>query len=75
MSDVNDKASKETTDLVVEFLNHSKSKANGPNNYLAWAGAMHTTMGVRYGPKAMVFTGKVPYVVSRSRSQRYASSK
>ena len=41
----------------------NKGKANGPNNYLAWAGAMHTTMGARYGPMARVFTDQEPYVV------------
>ena len=49
MSVANDKVSKEATGLVVEFLIPDKGKANGPNNYLAWAGAMHTTMGARYG--------------------------
>ena len=56
MSAANDKESKEATGLVVEFLSPNKGKANGPNNYLAWAGAMHTTMGARYGPMARVFT-------------------
>ncbi len=50
MSAANDKASKEATGLVMEFLSPNKDKANGPNNYLAWAGAMHTTIGARYGP-------------------------
>ena len=63
MSTANDKESKEATGLVVEFLSPNKGKANGPNNYLAWAGAMHTTMGARYGPMARVFTDQVPYVV------------
>ena len=63
MSAANDKESKEATGLVVEFLSPNKGKANGPNNYLAWAGAMHTTMGARYGPMARVFTDQVPYVV------------
>jgi hypothetical protein len=55
MSADNDKASKEATGLVVEFLSPNKSKANGPNNYLVWADAMNTTMGARYGPMARVF--------------------
>ena len=44
-------------------LKSQQGKANGPSSYLAWAGAMHTTMGARYGPKAKVFTDQVPYVV------------
>ena len=44
-------------------MSPNKGKANGPNSYLAWAGAMHTTMGARYGPSAMVFTDKVTYVM------------
>ncbi len=63
MSAANDKASKETTGLVVEFLSFNKGKANGPNNYLAWAGKKHTTMGARDGPMARVFNDQVPYVV------------
>ena len=35
MNPANDKASKEATDLVVEFLNTNKDVANGPENYLA----------------------------------------
>jgi len=52
----NDKAPKEATGLVVEFSSPNKGKANGQNNYLTWAGEMHTTMGARYGPMARVFT-------------------
>jgi hypothetical protein len=63
MSAANDKVSKEATGFVVEFLSPNKGKANGPNNYLAWAGAMHTNMGARYGPMARVLTDQVPYVV------------
>ena len=63
MSAANDKVSKETTGLVVEFLSPNKGKANGPNNYLAWAGAMYTTIGARYGPMARVFADQVPHVV------------
>ena len=63
ISAANDKASNEATGLVVEFLNPNKGKANGPNNYLAWAGAMYTTMGARYGPRVRVFTDQVPHVV------------
>jgi hypothetical protein len=63
MSAANDKVSKEATGLVVEFLSTNDGKANGPNNYLAWAGAMHTPMGARYGPMARVFNDQVPYVV------------
>ncbi len=63
MSDANDKVSKDTTGLVPEFLSPNKGKVNGPNNYLAWAGAMHTTMGARYGPMTRVFADQVPYVV------------
>ncbi len=47
----------------MEFLSPNKGKANGPNNYLVWAGAMHTTMGARYGPIATIFNDKVSYVV------------
>ncbi len=61
MSAANDKASKEATGLVVGLLSPNKDKANGPNKYLAWAGAMHTTMGARYGPMARVFNDNVPY--------------
>ncbi len=53
-SAADDKVSKESTDLVVEFFSPNKGKVNGPNNYLAWAGAMHTTMGARYGLIARV---------------------
>ncbi len=63
MSAVNDKVSKEASGLVVEFLSPKTGKANGSNNYLAWAGAMHTIIGARYGPIAMVFTDHVAYVV------------
>ncbi len=63
MSGANDKASKEATGLVMEYLSPNKGKANVSINYLDWAGAMHTTMGARYGLMAMVFTGQVPYVV------------
>ena len=63
MSAANDKVSKEAMGLVVEFLSPNKGKANGPNNYLAWAGAMHTTMGARHGPMARVFADQVPYVL------------
>ncbi len=45
------------------FLIATKGKANRPNNYLAWAGAMHSTTGARYGPMAKVFTDQVSYVV------------
>jgi hypothetical protein len=48
---------------MVEFFSLNKDKANRPSSYLAWAGAMHTTMGARYGPMAMVFNDQVPYVV------------
>ena len=48
---------------MVEFLSPNKGKANEPNNYLAWAGAIHATMGARYGQMARVFTDQVPYVV------------
>jgi len=44
MSIANDKSSTEATCLVVEFLSHDKGKVNGPNIYLAWAGAMHIIM-------------------------------
>jgi hypothetical protein len=47
----------------MEFLSPNKAKANGPNNNLAWAGAMHTTMGARYGQKARVFNDQLPYVM------------
>ena len=40
MSAANDKVSKEATSLVAEFLSPNKGKVNGPNNYLAWAGAI-----------------------------------
>ena len=50
MSAANDKVSKEVTGLEVEVLSPHKDKANRPNNYLAWAGAMYTTMGARYRP-------------------------
>ena len=63
MSAANDKVSKEATGLVVEFLIPNTGKANRPNNYLAWVGAMHTPMGARYGPMAKVFINQVPYVV------------
>ncbi len=63
MSAANDKMSKEATGLVVKFLSPNKGKANGPNNYLVWAGAIHTTTGARYGPMARVFADQVPYVV------------
>ena len=63
MSAANDKAPKEATGLVVEFVSLNKGKANGPNINLAWAGAMHTTTGASYGPIGMVFTDQVPYVV------------
>ena len=56
MSAANDKVSKDATALVMEFLSPNKGKANGPNNYLAWAGAMHTTLGALYGPMDRVFT-------------------
>jgi len=49
---------------VVDFLSPNKGKANGPNNYLAWAGAMHNTMGARYSPMARVFNDQVPCVVN-----------
>ncbi len=60
MSTDNDKVSKEVTGLVVEFLSPNKGRANGPNNYHARAGAMHTAMGARYDPMARVFTDQVP---------------
>jgi hypothetical protein len=63
MSAATDKASKEATGLVVEFLSPSKGKASGLNNYLDWAGAIHSTMGARYGPMARVFNDQVPYVL------------
>ena len=63
MSAANDEVTKEATGLEVKFLSPNKGKANGPNNYLVWAGAMHTTMGARYGPVARVFTDQVPYAV------------
>ncbi len=63
MSAANDKVSKEATGFVVEFLSPNKGKVNGPNNDLAWVGAMHTTMGARYGPMVRVFTDQVPHVV------------
>jgi hypothetical protein len=63
MSAANDKASKEATGLVEEFLSPNKGKANGPNNYLAWAGEIHTTMGARYGLMARVCNDQVPYAV------------
>ncbi len=44
-------------------MSPKKSKANGPNNYLAWVGAMRTTMGARYRPMARVFNDQVPYAV------------
>ncbi len=62
MSAANDKMSKEAMGLVVEFLSPNKGKLNGTNNYFAWAAAMHTTLGARYGPMARVFTDQVPYV-------------
>ena len=63
MSAANDKVSKEAMGLVVELLSPNKVKFNGTNNYVAWAAAMHTTLGARYGPMAKVFTDQVPYVV------------
>ena len=63
MSAANDKVPKEATGHVVEFLSPNKGKANGPSNYLAWAGEMHTTMGARYVPMARVFADQVAYVV------------
>jgi hypothetical protein len=63
MSAANDKVSKEAMGLVVEFLSPNKGEFNGTNNYCAWAAAMHTTLGARYGPMARVFTDQVPYVV------------
>ena len=63
MSAANDKVSKEAMGLVVEFLSPNKGKFNGTNNYFAWAAAMHTTLGARYGPMARVFTDQVPYVL------------
>jgi hypothetical protein len=54
-------AMEEATGLVVEFLSFNKGKTKGPNNYLAWAGAMHTTMGARYGPMTVFFYDQVPY--------------
>ncbi len=44
-------------------MSPDKGKANGPISYLAWAGAMHTSMGARYGPMTRVFNDQVPYVV------------
>jgi hypothetical protein len=63
MSVANDKVSKEAMGLVVVFLSLNKGKFNGTNNYFAWAAAMHTTLGARYGPMVRVFTDQVPYVV------------
>ena len=63
MSAAKGKVSKEATGLVVKFLSPNKGKANGPNNYLTWAGAMHIAMGVRYDPMARVFNDQVPYAV------------
>ena len=63
MSAANDKSSKEATGLVVELPSPNKNKANGPNNYLAWAGAMRTTMGERYDPMTRVFNDQVLHVV------------
>ncbi len=63
MSAADNKVSKDTMGLVVEFLSPNKDKVNEPNNYLAWAAALHTTMGARYGPMARVFAVQVPYVV------------
>ena len=63
MSAANDKVSKDSMGLVMEFLSPNTGKVNGPNNYLAWTGAMHTIMGARYGPMARVFADQVPYVL------------
>ena len=63
MSATNDKGSKEATGLVLKFSSPNKGKANVSNNYLAWAGAMHTNMGACYGPMSRVFADQVPYVV------------
>jgi hypothetical protein len=63
MSVANDKASKKAAGLVMEFLSPNKGKTNGPDNYLAWAGVTHTTMGAHYVPMARVFNDQVPYVV------------
>ena len=63
MSAATNKASKETADLVVKFLSPNKGKANGPSNYLPWAGAMYPTIGARYNPMAMVFLDQKPCVV------------
>ena len=63
MSAAKDKVSKEAMGLVMVFLSPNKGKFNGTNNYFAWAAAMHTTLGARYGPMARVFTDQVPYVV------------
>jgi hypothetical protein len=63
MSAASDKVSKETMGLVVEILSPNKGKVNGPNNYLAWAAAMYTIMGARYGPMARVSADQVPYVM------------
>ncbi len=61
MSAANDKASMKATGLVMEFLSPNKGTANGPSSYLAWA--MHTTIGVHYGPMARVVNDKVSHVV------------
>ncbi len=63
MSAANDKVSKEATGLVVEFLSPYKGNTNGPNNHLAWVGAIHTIMGKLHGSLARVFTDQVPCVV------------
>jgi hypothetical protein len=63
MPAANDKSSKEATGLVVEFSSLNKGKANGLNNYLAWAGAMSTSLGARYGPITRVFNDQMTYKV------------
>jgi len=45
--------------FVVEFLRFNKGKFNRTNNYFAWAAAMHTILGARYGPMARVVTDQV----------------
>ncbi len=60
MSAANENVSKDSMGLVMEFLSPNTGKVNGPNNYLAWTGAMHTIMGARYGPMARVFADQVP---------------
>jgi len=47
MSATHDNAPKEATGFVVEVLSPVEGKANGPNNYLAWAASPHEGADMR----------------------------